>query len=83
MWLVVLPVHLVDRSERVDALRLEVLGGEPLTIVRPMLLVHRKRGFDAKLGVASLALSASNTFVVRLTKRLIAACLSASSIELL
>jgi hypothetical protein len=49
MRFVVFPVHLVDRSERVDTLRLEVLGGEPLSVVRPMLLVHRQRGFDAKL----------------------------------
>jgi hypothetical protein len=32
-----------------------VLGGEPLSVVRPMMLVHRKRGFDSKLGVASSA----------------------------
>ena len=79
MWFVIFSEHVINRGEIIDWRVLEMRRGIPLAIVRPVNPVYRRSRFHSKLNVRPLGARTTEA----LTNRLIAACLSASSIELL
>ena len=80
MRLVILFEHLIDRRHFVHSGMIKVRWRVPLTVVWSTALVRRHRRFHTELPTVVSAINESHT---GRTKRLMAACLSASSIELL